>query len=335
MLKQAIEKLIRREDLSSETCQQLLEEILTGQANTAQQAAFLVLLRAKGETAEEIAGMVASLKAHMIPVHTTHTVTDLVGTGGDCAGTVNISTGSAILAASCGLKVAKHGNRAVSSLAGSADVLEALHININLTPEQVSQSIEDIGIGFCFAPNFHPALLSLRTIRKELNVPTVFNLLGPLLNPTNPAHLVLGVFDESLLDLVAGALQQMGTQKSLVIHGAGLDELSTLGPSKIIEVTPHGMKTMILDPQQLGFKTCTLADLKGADAATNAALLLKTFQGHKGAIADALILNAAAALYINGMHPSIQQAIEQAKEALFDGSALNLLKKWEAFSYVQ
>jgi anthranilate phosphoribosyltransferase len=335
MLKQGIEKLIRRENLSHSTCQQILEEIFLGQTNTAQQAAFLTLLRAKGETPEEISAMVASLKTHMIPIHTSHIVTDLVGTGGDCAGTVNISTGSAILAASCGLKIAKHGNRAVSSLAGSADVLEAFGININLTPAQVSQSIDIVGIGFCFAPHFHPALLKLRTLRKELNVPTVFNLLGPLLNPTNPAHLVLGVFDESLLDLVAGALQQIGTQKSLVIHGSGLDELSTLGPSTLLEVTPNEIKTSRIDPTQLGFKLCTLADLKGGDAATNAALLLKIFQGRKGAIADTLILNAAAALYINGRHPSILEAIEQAKEALGNGEALKLLEKWKEFSHAR
>lgn len=335
MLKLSIEKLIRQENLDSETCQRIFDEMLQGDINSVQTAAVLALLRAKGETVEELVGMATGLKQRMIPVVTKHSVLDIVGTGGDGANTVNISTGSAILAASCGVKVAKHGSRAASSMAGSADVLEKLNINIDLTPEQVSASIEEVGIGFCFAPNFHPSMLALRILRKQLNIPTAFNLLGPLLNPTNPAHVVLGVFDESLLRLIAESLQQLGTKRSVIVHGCGLDEISTLGSAKIIEVTPDKISEFFIHPEQLGFEGCALEDLQGGDAEINAQLLLTAFSGRRGAIADTLILNAAMGLYIAGLHTSIEAAVAHASENLYDQSALKLLKKWQEFSHDQ
>src|SRR5579862_9229330 len=210
MLKASIETLMRGENLQSIVCQQVLEEMLDPTVNPLQVAAFLVLLRTKQETADELSAIVHALRAKMIVVPTDHSVLDIVGTGGDGLNSVNISTGSALLAASCGVKVAKHGNRSVSSLTGSADVLEALGVNIQLTPGQISRSIDEIGIGFCFAPNFHPTANVLRQLRKELNVPTTFNLLGPLLNPANATHLLLGVMDPALLPIMADVLINTG-----------------------------------------------------------------------------------------------------------------------------
>lgn len=331
-LQNSLEQLMKRQNLDRTTIQEALHAMLDSDANPAQTAAFLALLRSKGETADELASMIAYLQQSMVPLSTHHKVLDIVGTGGDGAHTVNISTGSAILAASCGIKIVKHGNRAVSSLAGSADVLEALGLIIDLSPEKICANIDNVGIGFCFGPNFHPALRQLRTIRKQLHIPTSFNLLGALLNPARPSHHLLGVFDESLLLPVAHALKQMGTDRSLIVYGYGLDELSCIGPAKLIEVTQAYVKEYILDPKQFGLARCTITDLRGGDAKTNAQLLLTVFSPKSAkkhqAIGDTLILNAAVALYLYGLHSSIADAIEHARDNLLNGSALTLLNNW-------
>jgi anthranilate phosphoribosyltransferase len=246
---------------------------------------------------------------------------------------VNISTGSAILAASCGVKVAKHGNRSMSSRTGSADVLEALGINIQLTPKKISQSIDQIGIGFCYSPNFHPAMRTLRDFRKILNVPTTFNILGPLLNPANASHLILGVMDESLLSIMADVLIQAGNDRSMVVHSMGLDEISCVGPTKIIEVKQQEKIEWIIDPLQFGLQPCKIADLSGGNADVNALLLKDTFKGKRGPIADTLILNTAVALYIYGLYSSITDALLHASDNLYTGAALRLLNNWIEFSY--
>ncbi|MCL5272295.1 MAG: anthranilate phosphoribosyltransferase [Gammaproteobacteria bacterium] len=235
-LKLSIEKLMHGENLDSELCYAAINELLDPNKNPLQAAAFLVLLRSKSETPQELVAIVNCLRQKMIKVPTQHRVLDIVGTGGDGQNTVNISTGSAILAASCGIKVAKHGNRAASSLAGSADVLEALGVNIQLTPEKVAESIDKIGIGFCYSPNFHPVTKELKLLRKQLNVPTSFNLLGPLLNPANAQHLLLGVMDNNLLSKMATVLQQLYCSRSMLVHGQGLDEISCVGPAQIVEL---------------------------------------------------------------------------------------------------
>ena len=338
MIKSGIEKLMRKQDLDGITCRQAFAEMLTPEADPLQTAAFLVLLRAKTETSEELSNIISALKSTMVTVATEHKVLDIVGTGGDGAHTVNISTGSAMLAASCGIKIAKHGNRAVSSLTGSADLLEALGVAIDLTPEKISASIDEVGIGFCFSPNFHPAMRGLRLLRKQLNVPTTFNLLGPLLNPVNPAHFLLGVYDEGLLPIIAGTLAAMGAERSMVVHGGGLDEISCIGPAKVIEITPTGIQELVLDPQHFGFSRCCRADLKGGDAQTNAQILLEVFAGKHSqpnikAIADTLILNAGIALFLYGLHQSITSAVIHAAENLRSGAVLSLLKKWIEFSH--
>ncbi len=333
LLKSSIEKLMRGEDLQSYVCQQVVDEILCPTINPLQIAAFLVLLRAKNETADELSAIVKVLRNRMVVVPTEHTVLDIVGTGGDASNTINISTGSAILAASCGIKVAKHGNRSISSLTGSADVLEALGVNIQLTPDQVSKSIAQIGIGFCYSPNFHPMTQALRLFRKTLNVPTTFNILGPLLNPANAAHIVLGVLDEALLPIMADVLLQTGSDRSVVVHSMGLDEISCVGPTKIIEVSKQEKHEYMIDPLQFGLQRCTITDLRGGEAEINACLLLDTFKGKRGAIANTLILNTAVALYIYGLYPSISEALLHASDNLYSGKALRLLNAWIEFSH--
>lgn len=332
ILKSSIEKLMRGEDLKNSDCQQALDEILNPTVNPLQIAAFLVLMRAKRETADELSAIVKALRDKMIMVPTSHAVLDIVGTGGDGLNTVNISTGSAMLAASCGIKVAKHGNRSVSSLTGSADVLEALGINIELSPDQISKSIAEIGIGFCFSPNFHPVTKRLRHFRKELNVPTTFNILGPLLNPANAAHVILGVFDEALLPIMADVLIQTGNDRSVVVHGMGSDEITCAGPTQIIEVIQQEKVEFMLDPLQFGLARCSIVDLRGGDANMNAQLLLDTFKGKRGPIADTLMLNAAVALYIYGLYPSIAEALSHARDNLYSGTVLTLLNNWIEFS---
>lgn len=332
-LKFAIEKLMRHEDLGSTTCQEAFAEMLTDTCSPLQTSVFLGLLRAKPETAEEILSIVAFLKTKMLPVPSKHTTLDIVGTGGDGANTVNISTGSALLAASCGIKVAKHGNRAVSSQAGAADVLEALGINIHLSSEKISQSIDQYGFGFCYSPNFHPALLTLKNLRKELNIPTTFNLLGPLLNPAHARHYLLGVLHETLAPVMARALQQTGTPRSMVVHGCGLDEISTAGVTTLLEITPTEIKTSQLNPTELGFAPCSMDDLRGGNAITNAQLLRSSFEGKRGALSDTLILNTAVALKIYGCYESIPEAIAYASDTLYSGAALKRLKQLIQFSH--
>ncbi len=333
MLKISIEKLMRGENLKDILCQQTLDEILDPSVNPLQIAAFLVLLRKKEETADELSAIVTALRDKMIVVPTDHTVLDIVGTGGDGMNSVNISTGSALLAASCGIKVAKHGNRSVSSQTGSADVLEALGVNIHLSPDKIGQSIDQIGIGFCYSPYFHPMTAALRSLRKELNIPTTFNLIGPLLNPAKAKHIILGVLNERLLPIMADVLNQTNHGRSVVTHSMGLDEISCVGPTKILEINGKEKREYVITPSDFDLLYCSLSDLQGGDAKMNAKILLETFKGKRGPVADTLILNAAVALYIYGLHSSIDEAVINASEHLYNGSVLTLLNKWIEFSY--
>lgn len=335
-LKDGIEALMAKQDLNSEVCQQIVTDLLHPDTNPLQKSAFLVLLRSKTETAEELVGMASALQEKMTKLRLKQKVLDIVGTGGDSRHTVNISTGSAILAAASGVVIAKHGNAAVTSLSGSADVLKALGVAIDISPEKIISGIETLGIGFCFAPNFHPILRELRSFRQQLNVPTSFNILGPLLNPAQPAHLLLGVFDPALLPIIGLALQKMGTVHSMVVHGYGIDELSCLGPVQVVDVTAHAMEESYLDPQALGFSRCSLQDLQGGSAAVNAALLRDALQDRQSqqakAIADTILFNAAVAVYLYGLQPSVAAAIPLVREQLLSGAALTLLNQWIDFS---
>lgn len=247
------------------------------------------------------------------------------------ANTVNISTGAAILAAACGIPIAKHGNRSASSLSGSADVLEALGIEIDVPPDRLMQSLREVGIAFMFAPTYHPALVKLRPIRNALKFPTVFNLLGPLLNPAKAEYALIGAADASTLELLSQVILELGNKKRvLIFHGCGLDELTTLGKCVAYNIQ-NGLKTRLeIDPIELGFQTCFLKDLQGGNAQLNATILKTALSGCPGAVTDALILNAGAALWIFGRSDSLQEGIHIARQALKEGKALEVLTKWKA-----
>ncbi len=332
ILKKCIGKLIRKQNLSAEECHQVINELIAEDANALQIAAFLVLLRAKPETSAEIIGIVNAFREKMIHVPIAGKTIDIVGTGGDAAKTINISTGAAILAASCGAKVTRLGNRAATSQCGAADVLEQLGISLEMSGDQIAECVNKVGIGFFFYPKFNPVMLNLRSLRRQLNIPTILNLIGPLLHPAHATHYIYGVYEEKLMEPLAEITYSLGIEKALIVHGNGLDEISCIGPTKAIEVTEKGMKSFVIDPKQFGFHECTLADIQGGAPEINAKLLLDALSGKTGAIADTLILNAAVALWVYGMYTSIEQAIPIVKENLINGSAFKLLQRWIAYS---
>ncbi|XP_024525226.1 LOW QUALITY PROTEIN: anthranilate phosphoribosyltransferase, chloroplastic [Selaginella moellendorffii] len=322
-----IETLLEKTDLTSEQTESVTDMLLEG-ADAAQISAFLVLLRAKNETFEEIAGLAKAMIKRSIAVPGLVGGLDIVGTGGDGANTVNISTGACILAASCGAKVAKHGNRSSSSACGSADVLEALGVEINLGPEGIARCVKEAGIAFMMAPKFHPAMKVVGPVRKSLKVKTVFNILGPLLNPARVPHQIVGVYSKSLVPKMAKALQLLGTKHALVVHSEGLDEMSPLGPGFILEVTPTSIKEFSFDPLDFGFPRCTVEDLRGGDAAFNSKVLRDVLGGQEGHIANALILNAGAGLVACGVADDLKSGVEMAQAAQQSGQALKVLDSW-------
>ena len=306
-----LHKLLERMDLSEEEMREAGEAMIKGDSPY-QVAAFLALLHAKGETPDEIYGLIQVMQKVMIPFAVEGPSLDIVGTGGDGANTVNISTASALLAAALGIPVTKHGNRASSSQCGSADFLEYLGFDF----EEPTRG----NFTFLFAPKYHTAFKVLSPIRKGLGIRTIFNLIGPLLNPARPTHLLFGVADPSLLEVMAEVLQKMGTTHALVYHGQGIDELSPLGPCEVIEVEGGEQKAWTLDPEVYGIKKCTLDDLRGGDASQNASLLKQAMTTGKGAIADTLALNGAVALYLFNKIP-IDQGLHLSRKVLEEGRA--------------
>ncbi|CAK0731729.1 hypothetical protein CVIRNUC_000035 [Coccomyxa viridis] len=330
-IKQILETLLAGSDLTEQQTQDAMEALVDGAADT-QMAAFLVLLRAKGETAEEVAGLAKAMRARCIHVPTAGDVLDIVGTGGDGIGSVNISTGATVIAAAAGAKVAKHGNRSVSSLCGSADVLEALGVAVDIGPEGVARCIQECGVGFMFAPRYHPAMKAVVPVRKSLKVRTAFNILGPLLNPAGAAYGLIGVYSPAIAPLMASALQRLGTKRALVVHSHGLDELTPMGDAELLEVTPQGTRSYRLDPLDLGIKRCEVKDLAGGDARLNASILGDVFGGARGAVADALVLNAGVALAACEVAGSPQEGVTMAQEAQRSGKAADVLKVWRNLS---
>lgn len=325
MISTALNKLMSRQDLDS----QEIEGIIAGSVNHSddvQLGAVLALLHAKGETVTEIAAIVEVLKKHMVRVRKILRLVDIVGTGGDNAHTVNLSTGASILASTCGLNVAKHGNRAVSSKCGSADVLEVLGVPLLADPSHVETMIEKFGYGFLYAPSFHPLLRELAPIRKRLGIRTTLNLIGPLVNPADVDHYVLGVYRADLMLTYAKLLAKIGVKRSLVVHGYGTDELTTLGPSKAFLVDGGEITVMGIHPSRYGMRHCTLDDLKGGDVAYNAKILEEVFDGKQGPVADTIVLNAAAALFAAGTVPSIGEGVAIAQETQRSGKALRHLQ---------
>lgn len=335
MLKPYLLQLLDKTILTADDAEAAMRIILK-EADPAQIAAFLAILKYRGEAVDEIIGMIRALEDHATSVKLPCPTLDIVGTGGDLAHTVNISTGSAILAAACGVPIAKHGNRSVSSRSGSADVLEALGLQIELSPNMLFKCLSEVNIAFMYAPYYHPSLKNLGKIRRALKFPTLFNLLGPLLNPAKAEYALIGVAQEAFVELVANVLLQLKhIKRALVFHGCGLDELTPLGPITAYHVQEGEIKKIALDPAALGFATCSLEDLQGGDAHLNASILNEAFAGRASAVADALAFNAGAALWIYGRVGTLEEGIQSAKTALAEGKALKLLEKWKNIEVLQ
>ena len=328
MIREAIEELVAGRSLSMDQASAVMDEIMEGQATQAQLAAFLTALRLKGETPEEIAGMATVMREKALRVEVEGAVVDTCGTGGDGSGTFNISTAAAFVAAGAGLKVAKHGNRAASGTCGSADVLEALGVKIELGPEAVKQCIDEVGIGFMYAPTFHPAMKYAAPVRRELGIRTVFNILGPLTNPAVARRQLLGVADPSLGEKMARVLQLMGSEHSLVVHGHdGLDELTLGDETSVWELRDGGITSYTVNPGDLGLPRVPLQALQGGTPQENAFLLRRILAAEKGPHRYIVLLNSAAVLVVGGKAKDLKEGLDLAREVI-DGS--DALLKLEA-----
>lgn len=328
MIREAIEELVAGRSLTMDQASAVMDEIMEGQATQAQLAAFLTALRLKGETPEEIAGMATVMREKALRVEVEGAVVDTCGTGGDGSGTFNISTAAAFVAAGAGLKVAKHGNRAASGTCGSADVLEALGVKIELGPEAVKQCIDEVGIGFMYAPTFHPAMKYAAPVRRELGIRTVFNILGPLTNPAVARRQLLGVADPSLGEKMARVLQLMGSEHSLVVHGHdGLDELTLGDETSVWELRDGGITSYTVNPGDLGLPRVPLQALQGGTPQENAFLLRRILAAEKGPHRYIVLLNSAAVLVVGGKAKDLKEGLDLAREVI-DGS--DALLKLEA-----
>jgi anthranilate phosphoribosyltransferase len=328
MIREAIKKLIEGQSLAADEASTVMDEIMAGEATPAQFGAFVTALRLKGETADEIVGLARVMRARAVPVTTARPVVDTCGTGGDSAGTFNISTAAAFVAASAGLSVAKHGNRAMSSQCGSADVLEALGVRIDLDAAQVGLCLQEVGIGFMFAPLFHPAMKYAAAPRREIGIRTVFNILGPLTNPAGAGAQVIGVADGSLGGKIATVLKGLGSRHALVVHGDdGLDEISVCQSSQVWELKDGTIKSYNIAPEDFGLSRAAEGSLSGGNATTNAALLRAVFEGTTGPRRDAVLLNAAAALVAGDSAASLKEGVALTRKALDSGAALAKLEE--------
>ena len=334
MIQAAIHTVLEGHDLSRDAAREVMDEIMAGEATPAQIGGFLVALRAKGETADEIAGCAEAMRAHVLPVHPTRTdVVDVVGTGGDGARTFNISTTAAIVAAAAGAAVAKHGNRAVSSVSGSADVLEALGFGLEQSPDRVAESIDTLGFGFMFAPLHHPAMKYAAPVRRELGTRTIFNVLGPLTNPAGARAGVFGVYAADVARTVADALAVLDSRRAFVVHGAhGVDELSPAGPNLVFEVVEGDVREREIDPLELGLARCDPGELSGGSPEENARAARDVLAGAPGAKRDAVVLNAAGAIAAAGHAQDLAEGLVCAREAIDSGAASARLTQLAAFS---
>jgi anthranilate phosphoribosyltransferase len=333
-IKQAIAQLVDDKDLTAAEAEAVMEQVMTGQATPAQIGGFLIALRQKGETVEEVTGFARAMRhnATRVQVHRRPLV-DTCGTGGDGAGTFNISTTAAFVVAGAGLAVAKHGNRSVSSRCGSADVLQALGVRLELQPEEVAACIDEVGIGFLYAPLLHPAMRHAIGPRREMGVRTVFNILGPLTNPAGAQVQVLGVYDAELTEMMARVLGSLGSEAAFVVHGAdGLDELSTAGSNRITRLKDGSVATFTLDPLELGLPRAALADFAGGDAEENAAIVRSVLDGESGAKRDVVLLNAAAGLAAGGLAADLADGLALAAQSIDSGAARAKLESLVAFT---
>ena len=336
MIKEAIVKIVSKEDLTYEEAYTVMNEIMSGETTATQNAAFLAALStksARAETTDEIAGCAAAMRAHATKVETGMDVFEIVGTGGDNAQSFNISTTSALIAAAGGMKVAKHGNRAASSLCGTADCLEALGVNISQSPARCVELLKEVGMCFFFAQKYHTSMKYVGAIRKELGFRTVFNILGPLTNPASPAMQLLGVYDGYLAEPLTRVLTSLGVKRGMVVYGQDkLDEISLSSPTTICEIKDGWYKTYVIAPEDFGFERCKKEDLKGGTPAENAQITLDILNGVKGHKRNAVLLNAGAALYIGGKAKDMKEGVVLAAELIDSGKALATLQKFIEFS---
>lgn len=330
----ALQHLMARRDLSREQTEELFGQLMDGELSEPMKAGLLIALAMKGEAPSEIAGAAAAMRRRVVPIpHEEARVVDTCGTGGDGKGTFNISTAAALVAAAAGARVAKHGNRSVSSRSGSADVLAALGVAIDLEPAVAGRALREVGLAFLFAPRLHPAMKEVMPVRKALGVRTLFNVLGPLTNPAGARRQVIGVYGLQLVEPVADVLRQLGSEHALVVHGSdGLDELTTTGPSHVAELRDGSVHTYELRPEELGLSLARPEDLAGGSPEENAAALERVLRGERGPLADITALNAAAALYVGGLSTDLRSGLERAFEALSGGAATQTLEALRSFS---
>ncbi len=344
MIVEAIRKVVDGKDLNREEAFAVMDAIMSGQATDAQIASFLTALRMKGETVEELIGFARVMREKVSPVKTRHRVqaslsgtdremlVDTCGTGGDATGTFNVSTATAFVVAGAGIPVAKHGNRSVSSLCGSADVVEALGVRLDLPAERVGRCVDDIGIGFCYAPLLHKAMKYVMLARKEIRIRTVFNILGPLTNPAHAPAQVIGVYDGRLTEMMALVLKELGTVRAFVVHGEdGLDEISNTCESRISELRHNEVRTYTVRPEDFGLPRAGMKDLQGGSAADNAEIIRRILKGERGPKRDIVVLNAGAAIAAGGKAEDIAAGIATAQHSIDSGAALDKLKQLVGF----
>ncbi|GAM08462.1 anthranilate phosphoribosyltransferase [Geobacter sp. OR-1] len=348
MIKKAIAKVVERHDLTEGEMIEVMDQIMSGGATPAQVGSFITALRMKGETVDEITGAAKVMRERATPIRVgrnvldidrdeinidQETILDVVGTGGDCTNSFNISTTVSFVVSACGVKVAKHGNRSVSSICGSADVLEALGVCLDVTPEVVERCIADIGIGFLFAPALHGAMKHAIGPRREIGIRTIFNILGPLTNPAGADCQVMGVYSDELVEKLAWVLQRLGCRHGFVVCGRdGMDEITLTTETKIAEVTPDGVTITVIKPESFGFPSCSMDEMRGGDAKGNAVIVRNILSGERGPKRDVVLLNAAYALMAAGKASNPMAGIALAAEAIDSGSALQQLEKLVAMT---
>lgn len=333
MIREAIAEVVAGRSLTADDAASVMDEIMRGEATPAQFGALVTALRLKGETAEEITGFARTMRAKAVPLVLTYPAVDTCGTGGDSSSTFNISTTAAIVAAAAGARVAKHGNRALSSQCGSADVLEALGVKIDMSPEQAGRCLDEVGICFMFAPLFHPAMKYAAGPRREIGIRTVFNILGPLTNPASVGSQLLGVADGSLARKMALVLKGLGCHHALVVHGEdGIDEITICGDTAVCELRDGDIREYTISPEKYGFKRAAPGSLTGGDAKENACLLRSVLSGVQGPKRDATLINAAAVLYAGDKVPNLDEGLILAREAIDSGRAVAKLEALLKFS---
>ena len=333
MIKEAIYKVVNKEDLTYEMAEEAMDEIMSGKATEIQMASFLTALRMKGETIEEITACAAGMRKHAVRLLHDMDVLEIVGTGGDEANTFNISTTSAFVVSAAGIPVAKHGNRSVSSKCGAADCLEALGAKITISPEDSAKILDKIGMCFMFAQTYHSSMKYVAPVRKSLGIRTIFNILGPLTNPAGANMQLLGVYDEALVEPLAKVLLNLGVKRGIVAYGQdGLDEISLSAPTTCCEIRDGKLKSFVLNPQDYGFKLCKKEDLVGGDPKENAEITRAILSGEKGPKRDAVVLNSAACIYMATDHMTFEEAIHAAEDIIDSGKAKEQLESFVEIS---